>query len=237
MYLPYDERARHPPAGRHASSSSSPGTGAHAAGQVPAAAALPPARDLPPPGAQAGRRRAGDVPAQRHSRRVEAPQLRLLRPDHDRRLVTVRLCPGDHGRRGRLRRPRRQLLQRVALPRPRRHPRQHLRRRPHRLRPAACGARSSSASPGSTTRARRFGSRRACRRRGSVSRSGCTTRVADARPARCRRCTVHALDGPPVPIESERSQLRWLRVEPWRVAHHHSAIARQRPAQRRQGGR
>ena len=35
------------------------------------------------------------------SRRAEAPQLRLLRPDHHRRLDTVGLRAGDHGRRGR----------------------------------------------------------------------------------------------------------------------------------------
>ena len=67
------------------SSTASPGTWRDdARRELPAAAALPPARDLPPPGAQAGRRGAGDVPAWRPvHRRREAPQLRLLRPDHD----------------------------------------------------------------------------------------------------------------------------------------------------------
>ena len=57
--------ARHPPAGRRLPRPASLGLRRHAVGQVSAAAALPPARHLPPPGAQAGRRRAGDVAAQR----------------------------------------------------------------------------------------------------------------------------------------------------------------------------
>ena len=55
------------------------------ADRAAAAAALPPAGDLPLPGAQAGRRRARAVPAGRplHAR-GEAGRLRLLRPDHHR---------------------------------------------------------------------------------------------------------------------------------------------------------
>ena len=46
--------------------------------------------DLPAPGAEAGRRGDGDVPArQRVHPRAEAPQLRVLRPAHHRRLVAV----------------------------------------------------------------------------------------------------------------------------------------------------
>ena len=60
-------------------------------GQVPAAAPLSPAGHLPPPGDQAGRHRAGDVPArQRVHAGAEEAQLRLLRPAHDRRLVARR---------------------------------------------------------------------------------------------------------------------------------------------------
>ena len=76
----------------------------HAAGEVPAAAALPPARHLPASGAQAGRRRHGDVPArQRVHDRAEAPELRLLRPAHHRRLVAVGLHPEHRRRRDRRR--------------------------------------------------------------------------------------------------------------------------------------
>ena len=74
--------------------------------QAAAAAALSPAGDLPVPGAQAGRRRAGAVPAGAalHGR-AEAQGLRVLRPDHDRRLDVVGRGAVDHRRRGRLRRP------------------------------------------------------------------------------------------------------------------------------------
>ena len=76
-------------------------------GQVPAAAALPPAGHLPPPGDQAGRHRAGDVPArQRVLAGAEEAELRLLRPAHDRRLVAVGLHPEHRRRRDRLRRRR-----------------------------------------------------------------------------------------------------------------------------------
>ena len=44
------------------------------------------------------------------TRRTEAAQLRLLRPDHDRRLVAVGVRAGDRGRRGRLRRAGARLL-------------------------------------------------------------------------------------------------------------------------------
>ncbi len=76
--------ARDPPPGRHVPRARTVGLRQHAIRQVPVAAPLPPARHLPPPGPQAGRRRAGDGAAQRPvPARSEAPQLRLLRPDHD----------------------------------------------------------------------------------------------------------------------------------------------------------
>jgi alpha,alpha-trehalose phosphorylase len=58
-------------------------------GQVPAPPALPPTVDLPPPGAEAGRRGHGHVHARQRVRpRAEAPQLRVLRqPDHGRLLA------------------------------------------------------------------------------------------------------------------------------------------------------
>ena len=125
MYLPLRRRARHQPAGRHVPRARAVGLRQHAGRPVPAAAALPPARDLPPPGPQAGRRRAGHGAAQRPvPPRPEAPQLRLLRPDHDRRLVAVGVRAGHGGGPDRLRRARRRLLPRGALRRPRRHPRQ-----------------------------------------------------------------------------------------------------------------
>ncbi len=70
--------------------------------KLSAPAELPPARDLPPPGPQAGRRGARHVPAVGAlHRRTEAAQLRLLRPDHHRRLVTVGLRAGHRRRSGR----------------------------------------------------------------------------------------------------------------------------------------
>ena len=85
MYLPYDEALGINPQDDTFLEPRAVGLRQHAVGQVPPAAALPPARDLPPPGAQAGRRGAGDGAAQRPvPARAEAPQLRLLRPDHDR---------------------------------------------------------------------------------------------------------------------------------------------------------
>ena len=174
MYLPVRRGARHPPAGRQLPRARAVGLRQHAAGQVPAAAALPPARHLPPPGAQAGRRGAGDGAAQRPVlARAEAPQLRLLRPDHDRRLVAVGVRAGDGGGADRLRRARRRATSARRCssisPTPTATPATASTWR----RPAVCGARSPSASPGCSTRGRRCGSRRACRRRGSASRSGC----------------------------------------------------------------
>ena len=72
-----------------------------------AAAALPPAEHLPPPGHQADRRRARDVPRRRPLlARREAPRLRVLRPADDRRLVAVVVRAERHGVRGRRRRRR-----------------------------------------------------------------------------------------------------------------------------------
>ena len=65
--------------------------------------------------------------------RAEATQLRLLRPDHHRRLVAVGVRAGDRGGPDRLRRARARLLPPGAVRRPRRHARQHRRRRAHRV--------------------------------------------------------------------------------------------------------
>ncbi len=70
---------------------------------------------------------------------AQTPQLRLLRPDHHRRLVTLGLRAVDHGGRGRARRSGDALLHPVAVPRHRRHPRQHGRRRAHRQRRRGVG--------------------------------------------------------------------------------------------------
>ena len=121
----------------------------HAPVQVPAAAALPPAGDLPAPGPEAGRHRAGHVPAVAglHGR-GKAPRLRFLRPHHHRRLHPVRLRPGHHGRRGGLRQGRAGPLH------PRRCSSTSTTRTATRSTastsppPAGCGARWSAASPG-----------------------------------------------------------------------------------------
>ena len=169
------------------------------ADQLPAAAALPPARDLPPPGAQAGRRRAGDGPAQRPvPARPEAPQLRLLRPDHDGRLVAVGVRAGDGGGPDRLRRARRRLLPRGAVRRSRRHPRQRQRRRARGVVRRRRGARSCSASPACSTPAPRCASRRACPSRvGGRVVPDATTWLEAARRARRRRLHGDVLDGHP----------------------------------------
>ena len=75
------------------------------ASQRPAAAALPPAGDLPLPGAQAGGRRAGAAaPGRRVHARGEAEGLRVLRPAHDRRLDALGGRAVDHRGGDRLRR-------------------------------------------------------------------------------------------------------------------------------------
>ena len=167
MYLPYDEELGIHPQDDTLPRARAVGLRRHAAGEVPAAAALPPARHLPPPGAQAGRRGAGDGAAQRPVlARAEAPQLRLLRPDHDRRLVAVGVRAGDGGGPDRLRRAGRRATSArrcsSTSPTPTATPATASTWR----RPAGCGARSSSGSPGCSTPGRRCGSRRACRRRG-----------------------------------------------------------------------
>ena len=220
MYLPYDEALGINPQDDTFLSPRAVGLRQHAARQVPAAAALPPAGDLPPPGAQAGRRRAGDGAAQRPvPARPEAPQLRLLRPDHHRRLVAVGVRAGDGGGPDRLRRAGRRVLPRGAVRRPRRHPRQRQRRRPRRLDAAASGARSRSGSPGCSTAGPRCASRRACPSRWEgitfhMQRHGSRLRVeidADG-------CTVEVLDGHPVPIEApDRSVVRVDVGERYRV--------------------
>ena len=63
MYVPYDERRGMHPQDANFLEREVWDLESHACGSLPAAAALPPARHLPPPGDQAGRRRARDVPA------------------------------------------------------------------------------------------------------------------------------------------------------------------------------
>ena len=124
----------HPPAGRLLPRPRGLGPVAHPCRALPAAAALPPAGDLPLPGAQAGRRGAGDVPAGRPVHpRGEARQRRVLRPDHHRRLQPVGDRPVDRRRRGGLPRGGPQLLPPGALRRPAQPARQHRRRAARRL--------------------------------------------------------------------------------------------------------
>ena len=83
MYVPFDAELGIHPQDASFLEREPLGFRRHALRQVPAPAAFPPARDLPPSSAQTGRRRAGDVPPRRTlHRRRETPQLRLLRPDH-----------------------------------------------------------------------------------------------------------------------------------------------------------
>ena len=134
MHIPFDEGLRHPPAGRLLPRPRGLGPQPHPGGAAAAPAPLPPARHLPLPGAQAGRRRARAVPpGQPLHRRGEAQGLRVLRPDHHGRLHPV----GGRavGRRGRGRLPRGgvRLLPRRPLRRPRQPARQHRRRPARRL--------------------------------------------------------------------------------------------------------
>ena len=147
---------------------------------------------------------------------AEAPQLRLLRPDHDRRLVAVGVRAGDGGGPDRLRRPRRRVLPGGAVRRPRRHPRQRQRRRARRPRPAGCGAPSRSGSPGCSTAgtALRFTPSLPSVWEGvtfRMQRHGARMIVeldADG-------CTVTAVDGPPIPLDIlEDGERRVVQVEP-----------------------
>ena len=63
MYLPLRRARRRAPAGRFLQGQAGLGLRQHPGGPLPAAAALPSARHLPPPRGQAGGRRAGDVPS------------------------------------------------------------------------------------------------------------------------------------------------------------------------------
>ena len=102
MHVPFDRGPRHSPAGRHVPGPGGMGPGQHATREIPAAAALSPAGDLPPSGAQAGRHRARDVPArQRVLRGTKAPQLRVLRSADHRRLIPGGLRSKHHRRRDR----------------------------------------------------------------------------------------------------------------------------------------
>ena len=113
---PVQRRGRHPPAGRAVLGTRAVGSREHVGRTPSAAAALPPARDLPVPGAQAGGRRAGGVPAGEclHGGR-EARRLRVLRPAHDRRFHAVGRRAGGDGRRGRLPGARARILRALAL--------------------------------------------------------------------------------------------------------------------------
>ena len=132
---PPRRRAWHHPAGRLVPPAGALGPREHAAGEVPAAPPLPPAHHLPASGAQAGRRRHGDVPArQRVHDGAEAAELRLLRPAHDRRLFAVGQHP-EHRRLRDRRLPRRLPLLRLrAAHGPGERGRQRVRRRAHRVR-------------------------------------------------------------------------------------------------------
>ena len=100
MDIPYDERHRHQPPGLALPGPGGLGPEEHPAGEAAAAAALSPAGDLPLPGAQAGGRRAGALPPGRpfHAR-AEARRLRVLRPDHHRRLHALRVSCSRSSRR------------------------------------------------------------------------------------------------------------------------------------------
>ena len=147
---------RHPPPGRRLPRPPGVGLRSHTGAEVSAAAALPPARHLPPSGAQAGRRRAGDVAAQRPvlARGAQA-QLRLLRPHHHGRLLAVGVRPGGGRRPDRLRRPRRPTTSArrcsSTSPTSTATPATASTWRP----PAGCGERWPSGSPGCTRPERR----------------------------------------------------------------------------------
>ena len=135
----------HPPAGRLLPRPRGLGPQPHPGGAAPAPAPLPPARHLPLPGAQAGRRRARAVPpGQPLHRPGEAQGLRVLRPDHHRRLDPVGGRAVRRRGRGRLPRGGVRLLPRRPLRRPRQPARQHRRRparRLHRRRVVGAGQR------------------------------------------------------------------------------------------------
>ena len=177
----------------------------HATRQVPAAPQLPPARDLPAPGAEAGRRRAGDVVAERPVLdRRSPPQLRVLRPDHHRRLVALGVRPGD----GRGRRsdstssPCGTSGKRCSSTSPTctgTHATACTSRRQE-----ACGGRSCSGSPACSRPARRSASIPACRRRGRRYRSGCSdTARACSSSSTTTGCTVTVVSGHGVPIHTQ----------------------------------
>ncbi|MDQ1105046.1 trehalose/maltose hydrolase-like predicted phosphorylase [Nocardioides zeae] len=134
MTIPVRRDPRHPPAGRALPRPRGVGPLAHADRAASAAAALPPAGDLPVPGAQAGRRRAGAVPPGRpvHAGGEEG-RLRLLRPHHDGRLHALGGRAVGDGGRGGLPRGRDEVLPLGALRGPRRPARQHGRRPPRRV--------------------------------------------------------------------------------------------------------
>ena len=134
MHIPFDDGPRDPPAGRLLPRPRGVGPQPHPRGAAAAAPALPPAGHLPLPGAQAGRRRARPLPARRPvHRRGEAQGLRVLRPDHDRRLDALGRRPVGRRGRGGLPRGRLRLLPPGAVRRPGQPARQHRRRAARRL--------------------------------------------------------------------------------------------------------
>ncbi len=132
---PVRREHRHPPAGLALPRARDLGPRAHARGQAAPPAALPPARHLPLPGAQAGRRRARAVPpGAALQRRGEARRLRVLRPvDHGRLDALGRRAVHRRGRGG-VPRARARVLRVVDLRRPREPARQRVRRRARRVR-------------------------------------------------------------------------------------------------------
>ena len=134
MHIPFDERPRHPPAGRLLPRPRGLGPRDARRRSSAPAAALPPAGDLPLPGAQAGRRRARAVPARRPvHRRAEAARTSTTTT---RSPPATRRCRrrAVHRRgRGGLRGARARVLPLRAAHGPRRRRRQRLRRRARRL--------------------------------------------------------------------------------------------------------
>ena len=194
--------ARHQSPGRRVPRARAVGLGGHAAREVSAAPELPPARDLPPPGAQAGRRRARQLHAQRGlPGRPAAPELRLLRRDHDRRLVALGMRAGDHGGRGRVTpsSPVSTSTSRSTSTSP--TPTATPSTAPTSPTSAACGPASCTASPAFATRAATCASPPACRPAGarcgsSSTAAGATSRSRSIRGARRSRSSQAA----PVPI-------------------------------------
>ena len=171
---PSRRAARHRAAGRPVPRAQALGLRRDAAGEAPAAAALPPARAVSPPGDQADRRRARQLP-----RRAallggrEAADVRLLRPAHHRRLEPLRVRPERDGVRGRLRRRGVRPLRRRVRGRPAGPPRQHRATASTSPPAAAPGSRSWPASAACATPTARCASARVSRPTGIACASAC----------------------------------------------------------------